>query len=625
MSDQSNLQQLFDAALAHHQAGRLAQAEPVYRQVLAVNPNQPEALHLLGLLYHQAGHSQQGLDLILRSVQLAPTFSSLNNLGEVLRALARHNEAIACYRRAIELNPKFAEAYANLGWALFDLAQLNDAEKALARATQLAPQRPEFHLRLNLVRQKQGDPHGAVLAGRRAVELAPQQAEAWSSLAVSLASVKKDAQALEAANRAIGLAPNRAEAWVNLGFVHERASRHADAESAYLKAIELNPSYSVAHRNLAAMYDSQNRIEQSIPPLVRALELQPRDIEGWNNLSTLRRRAMDIRGAVQAAETALALNRAHPSSHGNLGLALLTLGDYKRGFAEYEWRWRCDSFTTTPRDFGRPMWDGSDPAGRTIFVHTEQGFGDTIQFVRYVPMLAARGARIILECTLPLRNLLPSVKGVSKVVVAGVRPPDFDLHIPLLSLPKIFQTTLETVPNQVPYLSVDDERLAQFKQKTGDPDARLRVGLTWAGNVKPDPARTCPLELLAPLASIPGTSFFSLQKGDNARDIEGAPAGMKITNLSDDLKDFADTAAAMLNLDLIITIDTAAAHLAGALGCPTWTMLPRACDWRWLIGREDSPWYPTMRLFRQPTRGDWQSVISRMADVLRQRVSAANC
>jgi hypothetical protein len=215
------------------------------------------------------------------------------------------------------------------------------------------------------------------------------------------------------------------------------------------------------------------------------------------------------------------------------------------------------------------------------------------------------------------------VKGASKVVVAGVRPPDFDLHIPLLSLPKIFKTTLDTVPRDVPYLFVDDERLARFRQKTLDPDAKLRVGLTWAGNVKPDPARTCPFELLVPLASVPGVTFFSLQKGDNARDVEGAAPGMKIVSLSDDLKDFSDTAAAMLNLDLILTIDTAAAHLAGALGCPTWTMLPWACDWRWLTDRDDSPWYPTMRLFRQPSRGDWPSVIARVREELSQRISTA--
>jgi tetratricopeptide (TPR) repeat protein len=619
MSDPSNLQQLFNTALAHHQAGRLAQAEPIYRQILTANSNQPDTLHLLGLLYHQAGHSQQGLDLILRSVQLAATFSSLHNLGEVLRALGRPNDAVQCYRRAIELNPKFADAHGNLGIVLMDLGKLDEAEKSLTRATQLAPQRGDFHLRLNLIRQKQGDSHGAVLAGRRAIELAPQQAEAWSSLAVSLASVKKDAEAMQAAQRAIDLAPDRAEAWVNLGFVHERASRDSDAEAAYHKAIEVNPNYSVAHRNLAALYDSQGKVEESIPRLVRALELQSRDLEGWNNLSTLRRRAMDIPGAVQAAEKALEMQPGHPSSHGNLGLALLTQGDYVRGFSEYEWRWRCDSFTTQPRDFGKPMWDGSNPAGRTIFVHTEQGFGDTIQFVRYVPMLAALGATVILECTLPLRSLLPSVKGVSKVVVAGVRPPDFDLHIPLLSLPKIFKTTLETVPNQVPYLFVDDDRLKRFKELTRDPNARLRIGLTWAGNIKPDPARTCPLENLAPLASIAGVTFFSLQKGDNEKD--GPPPGMKLIRLSDDLKDFSDTAAAMMNLDLILTIDTAAAHLAGALGRPTWTILPWASDWRWLTDRDDSPWYPSMRLFRQPIRGDWSSVTARVTDELRRRLA----
>ncbi|HEY7087346.1 MAG TPA: tetratricopeptide repeat protein [Tepidisphaeraceae bacterium] len=582
MSDPTvvNIQQIFNAAVAHHQAGRLGQAEPLYRQVLSMQPNHPDVLHLLGVLYHQAGHA---------------------------------DAAIACYRRVVELKPDFPDAHGNLGQLLIDVDRVDEAVRHCLRATQLAPQRAEYHVRLCLARQRQGDPHGAVLAGRRAVELAPQMPEAWSNLAVSLASVKKIDEAMEAANRALAMAPDRPEALVNLGFVHQRAERPAEAEAAFRKAIEVGPNYSVAHRNLAALLDGENRIEESAASLERALALQPRDIEGWNNLSTLRRKNRDIAGALAAANKALELGPGHPGAHGNIGLALLAMGDYEKGFPEYEWRWRCDNFTTAPRDFDKPMWDGTDPAGRTIFVHAEQGYGDTIQFVRYVPMLAAQGAKVILEATVPLRALLSSVKGVSKIVVAGVRPPEFDLHIPLLSLPKIFKTTLQTVPAEVPYLFPDPARLEKWKPKTAAPAGHVKVGLVWAGNVKPDANRTCPFEMLAALATVPEVAFFSLQKGDDAKDALNPPAGMNLVSLSDNLQDFADTAAAMTHMDLILTIDTAAAHLAGALGRPTWALLPWACDWRWLDDREDSPWYPTMRLIRQPKRGDWPSVIARVA------------
>jgi cytochrome c-type biogenesis protein CcmH/NrfG len=266
------------------------------------------------------------------------------------------------------------------------------------------------------------------------VELRPDWAEAWSALAMALALAKKHAEALEAANRCVALAPMRPEAHLNLGFVHERAGRIDQAEAAYRRAMQIDPNFAVAYRNLAAVRDARGDVAGAIPLLERALALAPNDVEGWNNLSSLRRRMNDAAGALEAADRALRLAPGHPPAHGNRGLALLTLGDYERGFAEYEWRWRCDNFTTAARDFGRPLWDGSDPSGRTILVHTEQGYGDTIQFARYVPMLADRGAKVILECSVPLRTLMGSLRGVSRVVPTGVRPAcaasEFAAHFP---------------------------------------------------------------------------------------------------------------------------------------------------------------------------------------------------
>jgi len=616
------VQQVLATALTHHQAGRLAEAQTLYRQILQSDPQHPEAMHLLGVVLHQTGRSAEGVELIGRAVQIAPTFANLNNLGEALRRVGRVDEAIVCYRRSIELNPNAAEAWGNLGKLLAQMNRAEEAEKSLTRAAQLSPKRADYQLLLCDVRRKLGDPHGAVQAGRRAVELRPDWAEAWSSLAMALALGKKHAEALEAANRSVALAPMRAEAHVNLGFVHERAGRVREAELAYRRAIQIDPNSSVAYRNLAALCDLRGEVAGAIPLLQRALTLAPSDVEGWNNLSSLRRRMNDAAGALEAAERALALAPGHPAAHGNRGLALLTLGDYERGFAEYEWRWRCDNFTTAARDFGRPLWDGSDPSGRTIFVHTEQGYGDTIQFARYVPMLADRGAKVILECSVPLRTLMGSLRGVSRVVPTGVRPPDFDLHVPLLSLPRIFRTTLATVPNQVPYLGVDPSRQQAWQSRLAGAGPGLRVGLIWSGNVRPDPARTCPIEHLAPLWRVAGVSFVSLQKRDSDEPRPPLPDGMRIFDVGDQLHDFADTAAAMLSLDLILTIDTAAAHLAGALGRATWTMLPWAADWRWLLDRQDSPWYPTMRLFRQPGRGDWTSVILRIEQELRQLAAA---
>lgn len=494
------------------------------------------------------------------------------------------------------------------------------AEQFYRRACELAPNRADLHTRLAISLYRQGDPYGAAISSRRAVELAPDLAEAWSYLATALGACKKHDQALEAAQRCVELAPDRPQAHLCLGWVHQQAGRFDQAQAEYERAVQIDPRNSDAHRSLAALFDATGQVERAIACLSRALELRPNDVEGWNNLSTLQRRIRNYRGALQAAEMALKLAPGHPLSHGSRGLALLSLGDYINGFAEYEWRWRCENFTTRPRDFDQPMWDGSDPAGRTIFVHSEQGYGDTIQFVRYVPMLAERGATVILECALLLRTLLVGLKGPSRLIVTGMKPGDFDLHVPLLSLPRIFKTTLQTVPHRVPYLSVDTVRQDAWKKKIEAAGAGLKVGLTWAGNAKPDPDRTCPPEMLAPLGQVEGVVFISLQKREGMPQAMRNPPGLNLLDLSDELRDFADTAAVLMNLDLLITIDTAVAHLAGALARPTWTMLPWSCDWRWLQDRSDSPWYPTMRLFRQSAPGDWPSVVSQIISRLREVV-----
>lgn len=613
----ADLQRAMEEALGLHQAGHLAEAELRYKQVLTVAPNHPDALHLLGVLWHQSGRSGQGLELINRSVSIAPTFASLNNLGDVLRTFGRFHDAIACFDRAIQMQPNSADAHSNMGLAMMDLGQVDQAERYVARACQLGPNRADLHLKLCMIRHTQGNPHGAVMAGQKAVELVPDSAEAWSNLSIALAGAKKHDQALEAANRAMQIAPGNAAIQANVGYVHERAGRLDQAEAAYLKAIEIEPNFSQPHRSLAAMYDGMDRVDESIARIQKSLELSPRDPEGWTNMSGLKRRARDYDGALAAAERAVQINPSNPNAHGNLGLSLLALGQYERGFAEYEWRWRCDNFTTPAREFSQPMWDGSDPTGRIIFVHSEQGFGDMLQFARYVPMLAERGATVYFEAAIPLRSLLQKLTGVAKVITAGTRPPDFDLHIPLLSLPRIFKTTFDTIPSNVPYITVDEARHAHWKAKIQAAGEGFKVGIVWAGNVKPDVGRTCPIAHFAPLAAIDGVTFVSLQKRETPPSMEAPPEGMRFVDVSADLKDFADTASAMANLDLILTIDTAAAHLAGALGRPTWTLLPWAADWRWLNDRSDSPWYPTMRLFRQPARGDWDSVVNQIAEELR--------
>lgn len=539
------LQQAFALAVEQHRAGRLREAEALYRQIVAADPNQLDAL---------------------------------NNLGLIARQMNRPAEAAALWQRVVAARPDRADVQYQLAWALLDA----------------------------------NEPYQAATAARRATELQFNLAGAHAILGRALAAVNKFDEAIKSARRAVALTPNSAETHNHVGLVLHAAGKLDEAQSEFLRSIELNPASSAFHRNLAAVRDALDDIDGSLAAAEESMRLGGDDAQVLTNVSTLHRRRRDYAAALVAAERAVKLQPTLAAAHGSKAIALLSLADYERGFVEYEWRWRCDNFTTAARDFGRPMWDGSDPKGRTIFVHTEQGYGDTIQFARYVPMLARRGATVFLECHPSLRPLFRRLEGAARIIPAGMRPPDFDLHTPLLSMPKWFGTTVSSIPNEVPYLTADPARTESWKARISLPG--LKIGLVWSGNIKPDPNRTCPLANLASLGQLSGVNFYSLQVGDAAREIASVP--IRVVDLSQHLTDFGETAAAMHCLDLIITIDTAVAHLAGALGREVWTLLPWAPDWRWMLDREDSPWYPTMRLFRQTRKGDWTGPVARVADKL---------
>ena len=296
--------------------------------------------------------------------------------------------------------------------------------------------------------------------------------------------------------------------------------------------------------------------------------------------------------------------------HWNLSLALLLSGNFEEGWKEYEWRQKVKDFPN--RIVSQPLWDGSDIAGQTILLQAEQGYGDTIQFIRYASMVAQRGANVIVSCQNELTSLLKKVDGIHHVAGYHEPIPEFDVYCPLLSLPLIFHTTVESIPAHVPYIKPEPSLFQHWRAKIQNHVSRLKIGLVWAGREQ----RSCPLELFTPLAEIHYSTFYSLQKGEAAEQAKNPPEGMKLIDYTEDIHDFSDTAAFIENLDLVISVDTAVAHLAGALGKPVWTLLPFVPDWRWLLNRDDSPWYPTMRLFRQPSPGDWESVIARIAQDL---------
>jgi tetratricopeptide (TPR) repeat protein len=304
---------------------------------------------------------------------------------------------------------------------------------------------------------------------------------------------------------------------------------------------------------------------------------------------------------------ALELRPDYADAHWNQSLLLLLTGDLERGWAKYEWRWKIKQWS--PRDFPQTLWDAQPLEGRTILLHAEQGLGDTIQFARYASLVKERGGAVIVECQRPLLSLLASCAGIDRLVGQGDELPPFDVQVPLLSLPGIFHTSLRDIPATVPYLFAHPSLVERWRQELGG-IAGFKIGIAWRGSPihKNDRARSIPLSCFEPLAGLPDIHLFSLQKGAGTEELQDARDHFPVAELGSRLEDFMDTAAVLKNLDLVITCDTAVAHLAGALGVPVWVAIPFAPDWRWLLGRSDSPWYPTMRLFRQKKLGNWEDV-----------------
>jgi hypothetical protein len=391
-------------------------------------------------------------------------------------------------------------------------------------------------------------------------------------------------RAIEALRKAVAVDANIPEAWSNLGNEFRNSLNFDQAIECYEKALKLRPNFADAQCNLGV---------------------------------ALQETAPTLGPAIAAFEKAIAMDYNFATAHWNLGFSLLLLGDFQRGLAEYEWRWKTGT-VVIPRQIRRPQWNGEPLGGRRIFLHAEQGLGDTIHMARYIPVVAQRGGTVILECPAPLIPLLKNLRGLAEIIPAGERPPDFDLHCPLMSLPLISNTTLETIPGNVPYLEPDRQLAAGWSQRMPPDPNHPRIGLVWAGQPgnKNDRHRSIRLEQFAPLATAKNARFFSVQKGGASAQTRNPPPGLTIADYTADIQTFADTAAMLANLDLIITVDTSVAHVAGAIARPVWILIPFRPDWRWMLDRDDSPWYPTMRIFRQKTRGDWADVIDRVKEAL---------
>ena len=568
--------ELIDEAIALFREGRMSRVRRVLGRVLEHDRDNADALHLLGIVDIQRGALLTGAELISKAIEIDGENSAYhNNLAGAFSDLRRFGEAEEHFQRAVEIKPDYADAYYNFG---------------------------------NLFRL-QGKFEEALEKYRLAIEHAPVNALAYNNVATVLVELGRIEAAEQAYQDALELFPDDGSLHNNLGTLFKVQNRLVDAERAFRKVLELNPDNPDGLRNLAATVKDLGDVEEGERLCLKALELNPGDAIALDTLGNIYMAQGRVDDALERYGTALNIIPDFAPIHGNRAMALLLKGDYEKGWQEYEWRWQSATYPATKRDFPEPRWDGSPLDGRTLLLHAEQGFGDTLQFVRYAGLAAERGGKVMVGCQPELVRLLETVDGVDRVVT-GEDIPAFDCHAPLMSLPGLFGTTVEAIPADIPYLYPDAGLTKAWEKRFRDAPG-LKVGLVWRGN--PEQAvnrvRSCPPELLAPLARVPGVSLFGLQK-------DADPAPEWLTDLGGELGDFADTAAAMSQLDLVISICTATAHLAGALGRPLWIPLAFAADWRWLRDRDDSPWYPTARLFRQTERGDWQDVMARIAAAL---------
>lgn len=511
------------------------------------------------------------------------------------------------------------------GFALQQKGQFPDAEQRYRAVLALhARHFDSLHMLATLCHQT-GRHTEALQFLAEALKVKADSADAHSNQGVVLNALRRFDDAIASFDRAIKLKPAHAEAFVNRGAALGQLGKLDDALACYERGAELKPAYHAAHYNAGNALIALNRIEEALARYDRALALSPNNPETLNNrgnaLLRLGRPAEALESYESASKTASApAGQVFAQAQYNAGLARLTLGDFKDGWALHEWRWKTAEFAPLRRDFEASLWIGREPlAGRSILLHAEQGYGDILQFVRYVPMVAALNAAVVLEVPSPLARLLADTPGAHHVVTKGDPLPAFDFHCPLMSLPHALGTTLKTVPADVPYIRPCADKAGVWRERLAALP-RPRVGITWAGRPThiDDRNRSIPFTTIASLLVETRGSFVSLQR-DVKPDNDGAlRATTAILDVRSELKDFADTAALISELDLVISVDTSVAHLAGAMGRPVWLMLPYAVDFRWMYGRDDSPWYPTARLYRQPAAGDWDGVIARIAQDLKK-------
>jgi tetratricopeptide (TPR) repeat protein len=598
------------SGLALQDSGDWPAALACYLRAIEKNPSDAEGLYRAGIAQAHEGRLDLSSDLLGRSLVVRPGFAdAAQALGRVLLSQRKFKEAAAALERASALSPASAEIHFHLGTAQTGLKQLDRAAASYQRALKLKPELGDAHNELGNVYRAQGKLQEAARSYERATKAPGDHAKALYNLGTTRQIQKRYPKALDAYRRSLELNPSNPDAENNLGLVLREEGLVEEAISAFRRAVALKPDHTMAMVNLGSSLQRVNKLEESITVLEAALGQAPCDFRAYADLGNAYVAMNRPEEGIAAYEKALAQDPSLDEVRYNIALAHLVRGNFARGWIGYDSRLETAAHRRK-YPFGKPRWSADQPVlGRKILVYAEQGLGDTIQFVRYLPLLEAEGAQVIALVQAPLRSLLAAQMPTVTFITARDPLPEHDLKCPLLSLPREFATRLDSIPSGVPYLAAPKAKVASWRTVFSKADG-LKVGLVWSGNPKHqfDHNRSVSLELMSRVVSGVPAHFFAIQKELRGNDLERLSGMPRITNLSRYAASFEDTAAIVTGLDLVITVDTSVAHLAGALGKRAWVMLSHAPDWRWLLDRADSPWYPSIRLFRQPALGDWETV-----------------
>jgi tetratricopeptide (TPR) repeat protein len=616
--------QQFKRAKALHKIKRLFEAEAIYLRLLDQNPADPECLHLLGLIHADTNRVETSLQLLRAAIGVeGPKPWLCRNLGIILERTGDRAAAAACYRQALEEAPGDYELWAALAIILTSQERHHEAIVAWNNALESAPSNttPNIRYRLPLA-------NALVLTGELALAVAqydmvlthePSNVEATFHRAVAYMQGNEVVTAIDGFRRTLDLSPGHAQAANNLGILYQLQHAYPRAIRYYQMAIRADRSFGAAIYNLGTSWLESNHPRKAICVFRKVLHLKLDHASAWTNLGNANLACNQARTAIDCYRKAQSIAPGDASAEWNLGIAHLLTGDLQRGWEGYERRFDVQE-APGRRPFQTPLWRGESLAGKSLLLHAEQGLGDTLQFLRYASLFQAQGARIVVECQPSLLSLLDEFKGVSQWVAAPKREPGAraapvdhlpptDYQLPMMSAPLRAGTTLDSIPLANGYLQAGVRAIERWRKWLRPPGGAFRAGICWAGNPnhKNDRNRSIPPELLSELDAASDVEWVSLQKG------HPLPDSLDMRNAARELRDFSDTAGLIANLDLVISVDTSVAHLAGALGKPIWILLPYAPDWRWLLDCADSPWYSGARLFRQTEARKWNGLLQQVA------------